>query len=151
MVTEGTVSLTFELDLHVEAIKKRFLSAVKGAQGVVARALLADAYAYVPVLTGALRDSGRVEHIPTLDDSIVWTRVVFGSDPDVLYAEYQHQEYLRHPSLGFRGRALYLQKPFDANARFYLALYELELQNRLASDEEVNDALFALGIFPPSV
>lgn len=147
----GTIALTFDLDLQVEDVRRRFKSAVKGAQGVVARALLADAYAYVPVLSGALRDSGRVEHIPTLDDSIVWTRVVFGSNPDVLYAEYQHEEDLRHPSLGFKGRAKYLQKPFDANSRFYLALYELELSNRLNSDDEVSDALAALGIFPPSV
>ena len=149
MPIEGEISIDLTLKAQVEQVRQRFLRAVQASQEVVARALLADALSYVPVLTGALIDTGRVEHIPTFDDTLVFTRVVFGSN-EVVYAERQHEEVFNHPQLGFRGRAKYLERPFTANIDFYYALYELELENRLNSDDDPGEVLGQLGVSSPT-
>lgn len=97
--------------------------AVQKALRAVADALLRDAYLYVPVLSGALRDSGRVQEL--VDGSRHVAQVVFGNF-DVVYAEIQHEVEFNHPGLGFFGAAKYLEKPFINNYEFYRILFVTE-------------------------
>ena len=109
--------------------------AASHAQRVVAHELLRDAALYTPVLTGALRDSGRVEDVPTFDQSVMAVRVVFGSF-EVIYARIQHEKPFNHPSLGFYGAAKFLERPLLHNYAFYqqLFLVEYELAMRQISN-----------------
>jgi hypothetical protein len=94
---------------------------------VVAREFLNDSKLYVPVLTGALKDSGHVEVAPSGDNERV-VRVVY----DVFYAWMQHERPFWHPSLGFYGAARYMELPLLRFADFYLALFVDEYNSRLA-------------------
>ncbi len=108
--------------------------AAEHAIRVVAKELLADSKLFVPVLTGALKDSGRVEEIPTLDKAVRVVRVIYG-DVMTLYARIQHEKPFNHPSLGLFGAAKFLEKPLIQNAQFYVRLlvaeYELYIKNEL--------------------
>ena len=128
----GTIALDLSAAFDGERLKGAFVKAAEAALLAVAEALLTDAYAFVPVLTGALRDNGRVERVPPPDpkDVVDVIRVVY----DLPYAAVQHERHYRHPSLGFTGRALYLQKPFELNGRFYVALFEFEMARRLETE-----------------
>ena len=130
-MAEDTGQLVLELSAEIDpgAIKDAFVVASEAALMRVAEALLTDAYAFVPVLTGMLRANGRIEKVPAPDkrDVVDALRVIY----DLPYAIVQHEEHYRHPSLGFTGRALYLQKPFELNAQFYVALYQFEMARRL--------------------
>ncbi len=128
----GTIALTLSSDTHLNDVKVAIRAAVRTAQLRVAQQLLADSRAFVPILSGALIDSGRIEVIPPItDDGMEVVRVVYGST-EVVYAEIQHDEPFHHPSLGFFGRALYLRKPYDLNKRYYYELFVLELRRALS-------------------
>lgn len=123
--TEGTFSLKFEPEIPVRKLKRGFQQAVEFALLKVANRLLADSRIYVPVLTGALKDSGKVELIPTLSDAVSYVQVTYNMD----YAEKQHNVEYRHPSLGFYGAAKYLSKPLEAYGPFYMQLFTLEFDS----------------------
>lgn len=126
MPLEGSFALELEVGAFVDDLKKAMRAAAQKALVAVANALLQDTLAYVPVLTGDLLRTGRVETVfsPLGDTDTV--RVIYGDGEDVVYAEYQHEEELNHPSLGFRGRAEYVRRPFELNARFYMELFRFE-------------------------
>lgn len=119
---------TSGLDLLQDAV----VQAVRIADRVVAEELLLDSRSYVPILTGALVDSGRVEELPRFDEAVHIVRVVYGQGESADYAETQHDDVYNHPQLGFRGRALYLKKPFELNYLYYMELHRLTLQDELA-------------------
>ncbi len=114
----------------VADMKKELRDAVSEALRVVAHALLVDSRAFVPVLSGKLLDSGRVERVEGLANGIVYWRVVYGNDL-IPYALTQHEDPYNHPSLGFFGRARYLQRPWELNKRFYHELFQLVLRQRI--------------------
>jgi len=116
---------------NMQTLSRDMRTAVTHALSVVARELLQDARLYVPVLTGRLRDSGRVENMPTMSDAVVAFNVVYGGD-QIDYAIRQHEVPFNHPSLGFFGPAQYLEKPLRQNYQFYLALFTVEVQIALA-------------------
>lgn len=139
MTTLGTIDVTFNT-ADAQELLKVFANVMPDAAAhalkVVAEELLRDSKLYVPVLTGALKDSGRVEELPTIDDALRVVRVIYGS-ADVLYARIQHEKPFNHPSLGFFGPAKFLQEPLTRNAQFYglllVAEYELYLTQNLPS------------------
>lgn len=102
--------------------------AIDHALAVVARELLIDAKMHVPVLTGALKSSGRVEDMPDFDAAVRTVRVVFGDPFLIRYAAIQHEKPYWHPSLGFYGAAKFLEKPLEQNAVFYLELMRVEVE-----------------------
>ena len=112
------VNLLFDL----KGLKKGFMAAAEAAMRAVAERLLSDSRIYVPVLTGALKDSGRVEVMPSFGEAVTAFRVVY----DTGYAEKQHEVEYRHPSLGFFGAAKYLEKPLTMFGEFYIQLYTFE-------------------------
>ena len=110
----GTFSVRYKPDIPVRKLKLGAQAAMEYALIKVAERLLSDSRIYVPVLTGALKDSGRVELIPTLDDAVRYVQVTYNTD----YAEKQHELPFRHPSLGYYGAAKYLTKPLEAFGPF---------------------------------
>ena len=137
MTTFGSIEVKFDVDDHEEVFSKFLLQAPDAAAHairVVAKELLRDSKLYVPVLTGDLKDTGRVEDVLTLDDAVRMVRVVYGNHK-VLYARIQHEKAFNHPSLGIFGPAKFLETPLLRNAVFYGALlvaeYELYLKNNL--------------------
>lgn len=137
MTAFGSIDVTFST-ADAKELLKVFANVVPDAAQhairVVAEELLRDSKLYVPVLTGALKDSGRVEEVPTLDDAVRVARVIYGN-ADVLYARIQHEKPFNHPSLGFFGPAKFLEEPLIKNAEFYVLLlvaeYELYLTQHL--------------------
>lgn len=125
MPEAGTFSVRYKPDIQVRKLKRGMQAATEFALIKVAERLLADSRIYVPVLTGALKDSGKVELIPTLDDAVRYVQVTYNTD----YAERQHEIPYRHPSLGFYGAAKYLTKPLEAYGPFYLDLFVLEFDS----------------------
>ena len=125
----GTIQVSFETDdvrRRLGEFREWSSRAAYSAQLIVARELLKDAKLFVPVLTGALKDSGRVEPLPVYDDTLRVVRVIFGS-AQVVYAAIQHEnpDYW-HPSLGFHGATKFLEKPLRQNREFYLYLFLAE-------------------------
>jgi len=124
-MVEGAFSVQINDQLNISGLKERFTEASEYALQQVATRLLADSRAFVPVLTGALKDSGRVEVMPSPDDALRIIRVTY----NVPYALRQHEEEdYWHPSLGFRGAAKYLTKPLMFFGDFYQYLFELEFK-----------------------
>lgn len=95
---------------------------------IVAQELLKDSRLFVPVLTGALHDSGYVEVMPTLSEARRVVRVIY----PLSYAFKQHEIPYWHPSLGFYGAAKFLEIPLQRFASFYFALFAAEYERRLA-------------------
>lgn len=120
--TSGKFEIDVKTLFNLDELKKGFEEAAEYALEKVAERLLADSRIYVPVLTGALKSSGHVEKMPTTDDAVKSFRVIY----DMSYAEKQHEEEFRHPSLGFFGAAKYLEKPLDLFREFYIELYTFE-------------------------
>ena len=131
-----TLSVNFELGKKgLDDLSDRLKSAASAAMRAVAEALLADSRAFVPVLSGKLLDSGRIEEIPNLDTGIVYYRIVYGNDV-VEYARTQHDDPYNHPSLGFFGRARYLAKPMELNGRYYTELATLVMRQHMGAAVE---------------
>lgn len=105
-------------------LKEGFRKAASFALEKVAERLLSDSRLFVPVLTGQLRDSARVEQFPTMFDAVVEFRVRYSMP----YAKTQHEDQYNHPSLGFYGAARYLAKPLELFGDFYLRLYQFEFR-----------------------
>lgn len=129
-MTQGSIRVEFDTEdaiRQLTSFREGSLRAVQQAQLVVARELLKDAKLFVPVLTGALKDSGRVEDVPSYSDAVEAVQVIFGS-ADVVYAAIQHDHPFWHPSLGFHGAARFLAQPLEINGQFYLRLFLAEYQ-----------------------
>lgn len=125
-IAVGSIALnlnTSELRRALQRYRRVFTAASIYALKVVAAQLLKDAKLYVPVLTGALKDSGRVEEAPQFSDALRVVRTVFGS-ADVLYAYVQHEVPFNHPSLGMFGPARYLSEPLRRNWDYYQELLQ---------------------------
>jgi len=126
---QGSFSIDFDTsDFRglVGHIRRFSLEAADYALLVVANELLRDAQLYVPVLSGRLRDSGRVEDMPEPEGAhIRRVRVVYGN-ADVMYAWIQHEVPYNHPSLGLYGPAKYLETPLMMNHNFYMSLFAVE-------------------------
>ena len=131
---EGQFAITFdpsEAIAEIEALRSQITEASVAAWKVVAERLLFDSRVFVPVLTGDLLRSGRVEvEAITRPGTAPKVRVVFGSDL-IVYAETQHEDPYNHPSLGFFGAAKYLERPWQLNQAYYLALWRLEFNRTL--------------------
>lgn len=129
----GQFSITISTSLGSAGFKKKLVAACVEAWKVVAERLLQDAAVFVPILTGDLLRSGRVEVFPGVGKNGVPTvSVVFGSD-FVDYAETQHEDPYNHPSLGFFGAAKYLERPLAINEPFYRLLFQSELRRQLGN------------------
>ena len=121
-MSDGSFSINVTKKFPLRALRKGFAAATEYALKRVADRLLSDSRQFVPVLTGALKDSGFVEVMPTVDQAFAMVKVIYPLD----YAETQHEDEYRHPSLGFRGAAKYLQKPLDLYTDFYFELFAFE-------------------------
>lgn len=121
-MAEGSFSIDVSKKFSVREIKQGFADATQYALMRVAERLLSDSRQFVPVLTGALKDSGTVEIMPKIDDAFEMVRVTYPLD----YAETQHEDEYRHPSLGMFGAAKYLAKPLEQFGSFYLELFTFE-------------------------
>jgi hypothetical protein len=121
---EGSFSVKLNKQFALKDWAKGFRAAAEFALERVAERLLADSRLYVPVLTGALRDSGIVEQTPSIGDAVATLRVRY----NMPYAEIQHERPFNHPSLGFFGAARYLAIPLELYGRYYLELYRFECE-----------------------
>jgi len=121
---EGAFSVSVNANVKVKGLKNRLAAGAEFALKRVAERLLVDSQAFVPVLTGALKDSGTIEVQPTLRQAVSIVRVLYPID----YAERQHEVPYNHPSLGFYGAAKYLQKPLELFGNFYQRLFAFEME-----------------------
>ncbi len=127
----GEVRIEIDASQFVEALSifrsGVFTRAVDQALEVVGYAIWRDSLLFVPVLTGALRDSAHLEftRLPTRRS----VSLVYG-DARIVYAWIQHEKEFWHPSLGYYGAAKYLTRPLIENADYYQALFTAELRHR---------------------
>jgi len=131
----GTIDVSFSSSSLVQGLVRYAQTVPEAANHairVVAKELLKDSRLYVPVLTGELLKSGRVEELPSLEDAVKVARVVYGS-ANVVYAKIQHEKPFNHPSLGFFGPAKFLEKPLVDNGEFYQVLLATEYELFLLS------------------
>ncbi len=112
----------------VKQFKKEFVEiCLPKALAEAAEELLFDSKQYVPVLTGALKDSGQVSQVLGVKGkqqiSVVYP---------LHYAERQHELEFKHPSLR-QGRfaAKFLSTPATLNAGFYQELIAMRLIDEL--------------------
>jgi len=126
----GYVAMDIRNAVSIQSIKDRLAKAVVHAQIAVARRIQSDSQAFVPVLTGRLKDSSSIQVLPTISKALSIVRVVY----DTPYAERQHNVPYNHPSLGFFGAAKYLSAPLEQNSSYYQALFELEVERYLRFD-----------------
>ena len=131
MSEASTISIVFDTT-RMRRLLGDFLvvnqNAADFALEIVARELLKDSKLYVPVLTGALKDSGRVEQAPSVSDAIRVFQTIYGDANKVTYAIRQHDVAYNHPSLGMFGPAKYLERPLLQNYPFYQQLFRAEYQ-----------------------
>lgn len=125
--------------VYFNRLKRHVPEATEAALLAVASQLLEDSKAYVPVLTGALKKSAKVQYAISMSTAIRAAEVVYGS-ADVVYAAIQHDGDFNHPSLGFKGPAKYLERPLRTNYLYYMELlrrvYEETLLKKM---EKYND------------
>ena len=134
MAGEGKIAFDLSTDTRpVDRIKKGFMAARREALQIVAREILTDTYAYVPVLTGALKDSGRIEFSPGFNDVDEVVKVIYGDDQTIAYAKTQHDDPYHHPSLGFYGRAAWFERVWALNGPYYAELFSLEFSSQLGA------------------
>jgi len=131
MANDGIFTVNWDINFDVKVTKKNVLDAVLFASRTVAERWLSDSKDYVPVLTGALKDSGYVARAKIAGSAAVRFSVFYNTR----YAEKQHEEEFNHPSLGFFGRAAYLTKPLEANKDFYEQLFALAMKRYLERNQ----------------
>lgn len=119
-MAEGKFSLQWKHNIDLTKVGNLMANAAEHASRTVAETWLEDSRNYVPVLTGALKDSGYVERVRFKS---TLSRYVYQVVYDKEYATAQHEEEFNHPSLGFFGKAKYLSKPFEQNKAFYMELF----------------------------
>ena len=121
----GKIKVKISEHLNVQRVKSHLTDSARKATFAVAQQLLQDTHPFVPVLTGQLRDSGEARRDvgPAIDEyikvSLVYT---------TKYAAKQHDGNYNHPSLGFKGPALYITRPLEMFLPFYRAVYFFELE-----------------------
>ncbi len=128
---EGSFKVVIDVP-DLTGVRDVIVDAHREAALAVAENLLSDSRLYVPVLSGDLLDSGRVEVTGALFDSVV-VSVIYGSG-SADYAETQHDDPYRHPSLSSGDlpfAAEYLTKPLEFNRTFYITLYEFVINAKL--------------------
>lgn len=133
MRAQGNISVNVRNQLNLDSIKVRFKDATFYAETKVAQRLLEDSKAFVPVLTGQLKDSASVQSVPPLGTMRGIVRVLY----DTPYARTQHEDSYWHPSLGFHGAARYMLKPIEMFGEFYRRLYEYEFRRFIDSRGDV--------------
>lgn len=123
--TPGPIKVKIRDHLNVPRVKEKLTDGVRRATLAVANQLLQDTQPFVPVLTGALKDSGEVRPDigPRIDADI---KVVLAYTTK--YAAKQHEGNYNHPSLGFKGAAKYITRPLEMFLPFYQAVYLFELE-----------------------
>lgn len=83
-----------------------------------AQQLLRDCKPYIPMLTGALRDSGRVEQLEDYAFMLVWDAA--NPDNGYIYASKQYDEVLQH--VDGRYAAKWVRRVLSNNKDYYLLL-----------------------------
>ena len=112
-------------------MKDAIRAAAQAAWEEVAQEVLRDSFVFVPVLSGDLLRSGRIEVTHTgFALQSVRISVVYGGNA-IGYAETQHEDPYNHPSLGFFGAAKYLERPWTLNAVFYQELWKFAFDRAL--------------------
>lgn len=138
MAVKGSISMQLggkslaAVRAQIQDLKSDLRTQIQRGLREIAQQLLIDSRPFVPVLTGDLQRSGRVEVEAFSIDDFEIARVVYGS-AIVAYAYRQHEEEFNHPSLGFRGAAKYLERPFALNQRYYFELFRLRLGKYLTN------------------
>lgn len=109
-------------------LKDGAIRAIEAGIEKAAKELLKDCRPYVPMLTGALRDSGRVEDLENLAFRLIWD----AANPanNYVYARKQYEEVLQH--VDGRYAARWVEKVFRANPLRYLNLAALYMEFELA-------------------
>lgn len=102
-------------------VKGALKSAVYAGIKRAAMVLLQDCRPYIPMLTGALRDSGHVEQLTNYAVKIVWD----AANPlnGFIYAEKQYEEVLQH--VDGKYAAEWIKRTLDANPGRYKFLANL--------------------------
>ena len=127
-MAEGSFSIDWKTNIDFSKVTEDIAKAAQHASRLVAEKWLFDSKDFVPVLTGRLKDSGRVERRRLKEDA---ANFVYGVIYETPYATKQHEEEFQHPSLGFFGAAKYLTKPLAANKDFYMTLFTLAMRRFL--------------------
>lgn len=109
-------------------LRDKIIKAIEKGIELTAEQLLRDARPYVPMLTGALRDSGRVEKLKRLAYRLIWD----AANPinGFVYAERQHEEVFQH--VDGKYAAEWVTRTLKANKGRYTFLAARFMESELA-------------------
>lgn len=138
MKEKGTFIINVSFDCgnvltRLREFKKKALLAIEKGVEKSAATLLQDCRPYVPMLTGKLRDSGRLKHLQNYAFVLIWD----AANPvnGYVYAERQYSEVFQH--VDGRYAAKWVKKTVKNNPWRYSFLaeyyYKIELERLLGS------------------
>lgn len=114
---------------EIRLLKNKLPEIFSEALSYAANMLLDDCRKYVPLLTGALRDSGHLEKdLKSYVITLIWN----AENPDngYIYAEKQYKEVLQH--INGRFAAEWVKKAVDENPQKYTRIVALIVRRELA-------------------
>ncbi|MFH0814313.1 MAG: hypothetical protein V2A69_15970 [Pseudomonadota bacterium] len=100
------------------ALKEAFEKAIATGIRLAAKELLKDCRPYVSMLTGRLRDSGRVEELENYAFKLVWDAA--NPKSGYIYAAYQHNKILQH--VDGKYAAKWVSRTLEVNKGRYVML-----------------------------
>jgi len=106
--------------------KKAFHKAINTGIEKATKVLLRDCRPYIPMLTGKLRDSGRIEKLENYAFQLVWDAANLG----FMYAKRQYEEIFQH--VDGRYAAEWVKKTLDANPNRYQFMASMFVKSELA-------------------
>lgn len=112
---------------NIKQIKDNAVRVIIASLKSAANALLKDSRKYVPIDTGQLRDSGRVEEESLLAMRLIWDAA---SEKGFIYAQKQYSEVLNH--IDGRYAAKWVEKAFNENQQKYLNIFFLSFNTGIA-------------------
>lgn len=94
----------------------------------IAKLLVKDSRPNIPLLTGKLRDSGKIEKmLENFAFKLVWDASNLSNNYS--YAQRQYQEVLQH--IDGKYAAKWVEKTFENNRQYYLTLLQTNFSNAL--------------------
>lgn len=111
----------------IRKLRSSFDRAIHESIKETARLVLKDSRPFIPLLTGRLRDSGRVEELERYTFKLIWDAA--NPKSNFIYAEVQYKKVLNH--IDGRYAAKWVEKTFNSNRQFYVNFMFQSLQNKL--------------------
>lgn len=126
--SELQIKISFDTTaLRIQEFRQQVDIAIQDAVKMASQALLRDCRPFIPMLTGKLRDSGKVQMLQDYAFKLVWDAANIRSG--YIYAEIQYRKILQH--IDGRYAAKWVEKTLQANQGRYEFLVRRWLEYKL--------------------